>query len=92
MTETPATATTPADAPLRDDLDARMREDQWRTPELALMLLTPILAVIALMLNLMGSPGNANVALALTIITGVGAALIGIQIWRLRRIAIGDIK
>ena len=86
MTQTPVTGTSMADAPRRDD-DARMHEDQWRKAQLTLALLTPILAVIALMFNLMGSIDSANIALALTIITGAGAALTGTQVWRWSRMA-----
>jgi hypothetical protein len=87
----PPTATTPAagagDALLRDYHDARRREDQWRIPQLLLALATPILTLLSVLFS-MGSVGTyAMISGALALITGVGAALLAIEVWRWHRTA-----
>lgn len=73
---------------LRDYHEARRREDQWRIPQLLLALATPILALISVLL-IGGDNGYATIAGALAIITGVGAALLAVEVWRQHRTAIG---
>jgi uncharacterized membrane protein len=82
---------TTADELLRHFHDARRREDQWRIPQLLLALVTPILALIAAVLD-MANLGNAFVALALSIVTGVAAALIAVEGWRWHRIALSRVN
>jgi hypothetical protein len=78
------------DTLLRDFHDARRREDQWRIAQLLLVLITPIFALIAAVLDMMG--GNSMVPIALTIITGTGAALINVETWRWHRIALSRVN
>lgn len=84
------TATT-ADELMRDFHDARRREDQWRIPQLLLALATPILALIAAVMD-MANVGSGFVALALAIITGTAAALIAVEGWRWHRIALSRVN
>ena len=56
-------------------------------PQLLLALLTPVLALVTVVFNMIGSDGNTNVAGALTIITGTAAALFAVEVWRWHRIA-----
>ena len=77
------------DGMLRDYHDARRREDQWRIAQLLLALTTPILTLIALIFLFAGSEGATTIAGALAIITGVGAALLAVEVWRWHRTAIG---
>jgi hypothetical protein len=74
---------------LRDYHDARRREDQWRIPQLLLALATPILAFISVAFLMAGSDQYAEISGALAIITGVGAALLAVEVWRWHRTAIG---
>jgi protein-S-isoprenylcysteine O-methyltransferase Ste14 len=76
-----------ADVLLRDFHDARRREDQWRIPQLLLALVTPIMALIAVVFDVMGT-GDPRIAGALAIVTGLAAALLSVQVWRWHRIAI----
>lgn len=76
------------DALLRDYHEARRREDQWRIPQLLLALITPIFALFAA-LTAGGNAGVAAIAAALAVITGTGAALLAVEIWRQHRTAIG---
>ncbi len=78
-----------ADDLLRDYHDARRREDQWRIPQLLLALATPILAFISVAFLMAGSDQYAEISGALAIITGVGAALLAVEVWRWHRTAIG---
>ena len=81
-----------ADALLRDYHDARRREEQWRIPQLLTALVTPILAIIGIVLNMMGSASTANIAVALSVITGLAAALLAVEVWRWHRIATGTVN
>jgi hypothetical protein len=87
----PSAAASPsaADAMLRDYHDARRHEDQWRIPQLLLALATPILTLLAVLFTYGGVGTNATIAGALAIVTGVGAALIAVEVWRWHRTAIG---
>jgi hypothetical protein len=80
-----------ADVLLRDYHDARRREDQWRIPQLLLALVAPIMALIAVVLDIGGSDG-ASVAGALAIITGTGAALLAAEVWRWHRMAVSRVN
>jgi hypothetical protein len=73
---------------MREYHDARRREDQWRIPQLLLALVAPVMALIAVVLDITGT-GDPMVAGALAIITGVAAALLAVQVWRWHTIAIG---
>ena len=84
------TATT-ADELLRDFHDARRREDQWRIPQLLLALATPILALIAAVMDI-ANVGNGFIALALSLITGTAAALVAVEGWRWHRIALSRVN
>ena len=84
------TATT-ADELLRDFHDARRREDQWRIPQLLLALATPIMALIAAVMDI-ANVGNGFIALALAIITGTAAALIAVEGWRWHRLALSRVN
>jgi hypothetical protein len=76
---------------LRDYHDARRREDQWHIPQLLLALVAPIMALIAVVLDMGGSDG-ARIAAALAVITGAGAALLAAEVWRWHRIAVGKVN
>ncbi len=81
-----------SDTMLRDYHDARRREDQWRIPQLLLALATPILTLLSVLFS-MGSVGSyAMISGALAIVTGVGAALIAIEVWRWHRTAFGIVN
>ncbi len=82
---------TTADDLLRDFHDARRREDQWRIPQLLLALATPILALVAVVMD-MANIGSGSIALALSIITGAGAALTAVEGWRWHRIALSRVN
>jgi hypothetical protein len=84
--------TAEAEVVLRQYHDARRREDQWRKPQLLLALITPIFAVISIVLDRMGRDGSADIALALVLITATAAALLAIQVWRWHRIAISTLN
>jgi ABC-type maltose transport system permease subunit len=73
---------------LRDYHDARRREDQWRIPQLLLALATPILALISVIFIMGGTDDFALISGALAIITGVGAALLAVEVWRSHRTAV----
>lgn len=106
-TETPASAvstdeavaTTPisvsggeaAATKLDDVAEARRREEQWRIPQLLTALVTPILGLISVIFNMMGSNTYANISGALAIVTGAAAALIAGEVWRLHRAANGQL-
>jgi hypothetical protein len=93
MTSTPAapaaTDHTEVDALLRNYHDARRREDQWRTPQILLALATPLLALVSVIFVMGGDVDYATIAGALAIITGAGAALLAVEVWRQHRTAIG---
>jgi hypothetical protein len=92
MTDTrDAVAGSQADVLLRDFHDARRREDQWRIPQLLLALVTPVLALIGVVLDTVGRDGG-TIAVGLAIITGTGAALISVEIWRWHRIALSRVN
>lgn len=82
---------TSADELLRDFHDARRREDQWRIPQVLLALVTPILALIAAVLDISNLTSGFP-ALALSIITGTAAALIAVEGWRWHRIALSRLN
>lgn len=90
MTDDYAVATATPDSLLRDFHDARRREDQWRIPQVLLVLVTPIFALIAAVLGVTG--GDSLVPIALTIITGTAGALITIENWRWHRIALSRVN
>jgi hypothetical protein len=77
-------------AKLADHDDAGRREEQWRIPQLLTALLTPILGMISVIFNMSGSNTYANIAGVLAIVTGATAALIAVEMWRLRRTATGQ--
>ena len=77
------------DVMLRDYHDARRREDQWRIPQLLLALATPLLTLLSVLFSMSGAETYAMIAGAVAVITGVGAALIGVEVWRWHRAAIG---
>lgn len=87
-----AASDTQADLLLRDYHDARRREDQWRIPQLLLALITPLLALMTVVFNMMGMGENTTIAGALTIFTGTAAALIGVEVWRWHRIALSRVN
>ena len=74
---------------LRDYHDARRREDQWRIPQLLLALATPLLSFTSVMFLMAGSEQSAQISGAVAVITGAGAALIAVEVWRWHRTAIG---
>jgi uncharacterized membrane protein len=77
------------DRMLRDYHDARRREDQWRIPQLLLALVTPIVALIATVFAYAGQTDYATISGAIAIVTGTGAALVAVEVWRRHRAAIG---
>ena len=86
----PTTSTPSAvDGLLRDYHDARRREDQWRIPQLLLALATPIVGLISVFFILGHQENYAAIAGAVSIVTGIGAALLATQVWRWHRTAIG---
>lgn len=89
---TPITVTSrePVKSPASQYDEARRREEQWRIPQLLTALVTPILGLIAVIFNMMGSNTYANISGALAIITGTAAALIAVEMWRLHRSAEAD--
>ncbi len=74
---------------LRDYHEARRGEDQWRIPQLLLALVTPIVALIATVFAYAGQTDYATIAGAVAIVTGTGAALLAVEVWRQHRTAIG---
>ena len=89
-TATPGTrAAVDADTMLRDYHDARRREDQWRIPQILLALVTPILALLSVLFVLAGENDYAWITGAVGVITGVGAGLLAVEVWRWHRTAIG---
>jgi hypothetical protein len=80
-----------ADVLLRDYHDARRREDQWRIPQLLLALVSPVMALIAVVLDFAGM-GEATIAGALAIISGTAAALLAAEVWRWHRIALSKVN
>jgi hypothetical protein len=74
---------------LRDYHEARRREDMWRMPQILLALATPLLTLIALVFVLGGGGYSATISGALALITGTGAALLAVEVWRQHRLAIG---
>jgi protein-S-isoprenylcysteine O-methyltransferase Ste14 len=89
MPAAPAADRTEFDSLLRDYHDARRREDQWRIPQILLALATPLLALVSVVFLMGRSEDFALISGALAIITGVGAALLAIEVWRQHRRAIG---
>jgi hypothetical protein len=79
----------PASSPASEHDEALRREEQWRIPQLLTALVTPILGLIAVIFNMMGSNAYANISGGLAIVTGAAAALIAVEMWRLHRSA-GD--
>jgi len=88
-TETNAAPMDGADVMLRDYHDARRHEDQWRTPQILLALATPLLTLLSVLFGMSHLDSYATISGAIAIVTGVGAALIGIEVWRWHRTAIG---
>jgi len=88
-TAAPDTDRSQFDSLLRDYHDARRRQDQWRIPQLLLALATPILAFVSVLFLMAGNDQYALISGALAIITGVGAALLAVEVWRQHRTAIG---
>ncbi len=84
-------AATGADELLRDFHDARRREDQWRIPQLLLALVTPIMALIAAVVDITNLASGFP-ALGLSIITGTAAALTAVEGWRWHRIAVSRVN
>ena len=84
---TPVTVTSRESAPsLASEYDeARRKEEQWRIAQLLTALVTPILGLIAVIFNMMGSNTYANISGGLAIVTGAAAALIAVEMWRLHR-------
>jgi hypothetical protein len=78
-----------ADDLLRAYHDARRQEDMWRIANLLLALATPVLALISVLFVMGGNSDYAVIAGALAIITGTGAALLTVEVWRHHRRAIG---
>ena len=76
-----------AQSPASAHDEALRREEQWRIPQLLTALITPILGLIAIIFNLMGSNAYANISGGLAIVTGAAAALIAVEMWRLHRSA-----
>ena len=81
--------TSGADDLLRDYHDARRREDQWRIPQLLLALVTPILALVSVLFTMGGETDYATISGAIAVVTGMGAALLAVEVWRWHRTAIG---
>ena len=77
------------DSLLHDYHEARRRQDQWRIPQLLLALATPILALISVVFLMAGGEQYAMISGALAVITGTGAALLAVEVWRQHRTAIG---
>ena len=77
----------PASSPASEHDEALRREEQWRIPQLLTALVTPILGLIAVIFNMMGSNAYANISGGLAIVTGAAAALIAVEMWRLHRSA-----
>ena len=77
----------PAASTASEHDDALRREEQWRIPQLLTALITPILGLIAVIFNMMGSNAYANISGGLAIVTGAAAALIAVEMWRLHRSA-----
>jgi hypothetical protein len=67
--------------------EALRKEEQWRIAQLLTALVTPILGLIAVIFNMMGSNTYANISGGLSIVTGAAAALIAVEMWRLHRSA-----
>ena len=88
---TPGTETsrTEVDGMLRDYHDARRREDQWRIPQLLLALVAPVLALISVLFVMGGQTNYATITGGLAVVTGTGAALLAVEVWRWHRTAIG---
>ena len=89
---TPITVTSREQAlsPASEHDEALRREEQWRIPQLLTALITPILGLIAVIFNMMGSNTYANISGGLAIVTGAAAALIAVEMWRLHRSASTD--
>ena len=88
VTATPISAGSEAAQPTLSDRDeALRREDQWRIAQLLTALVTPILGLISVLFNMMGSNTYANISSVLAIVTGATAALIAVEMWRLHRTA-----
>jgi hypothetical protein len=77
----------PATSPASAHDEALRREEQWRIAQLLTALVTPILGLIAVIFNMMGSNTYANISGGLAIVTGAAAALIAVEMWRLHRSA-----
>jgi hypothetical protein len=77
----------PVASPASEHDEALRREEQWRIPQLLTALLTPVLGLIALIFNLVGSNVYANISGTLAIATGAAAALMAVEMWRLHRSA-----
>jgi hypothetical protein len=88
----PSASSTASDVLLRDYHDARRKEDQWRIPQVLLALATPILALISVLFVYGHQESYAIISGALAILTGVGAALIAIEVWRWHRTALGIVN
>lgn len=58
-------------------------------PALLLSLVTPILALISVLFTMGGETDYATISGAVAVITGVGAALHAVEVWRWHRTAIG---
>ena len=84
---TPISVGSEAQPTLSDRDEALRREDQWRIAQLLTALVTPILGLISVIFNMMGSNTYANISGALAIVTGATAALIAVEMWRLHRTA-----
>ena len=69
--------------------DARRREDQWRIPQILSALVAPVMALIAVVFNMMGNDPAVKIAGALAVIVGTAAALLAVEVWRWHRTAIG---
>jgi hypothetical protein len=78
-----------ADDLLRDYHEARRREDMWRIPQILLALATPLLTLIAVVFGLGGDADSATISGAIALITGTGAALLAVEVWRQHHVAIG---
>lgn len=89
---TPITVTTrePVASPASQYDEARRREEQWRIAQLLTALVTPVIGLIAVIFNMMGSNTYANISGGLAIITGTAAALIAVEMWRLHKSAEAD--
>ena len=91
-TPTPTPSTSATDSLLHDYHDARRREDQWRIPQLLLALAAPILSLISVLFAIGGVGTYAVISGALAIVTGAGAALVAIEVWRWHRTAFGIVN